>query len=398
MKMSRHWMVLLALMMAPAVMTDCPDGQYAGVDDRCCDACPAGHGLASPCTPAANTTCEPCTEGLTFSAEAGGAPCRACRTCPDEARVASPCNVTRDSECQCERDYYFDARGWTCVPCDMCSHGYGATRPCGARHNTICRKCRNGTFSEMFSKTDACRPCSVCSEKHIMLQPCEPIQDTICLDKDMPYLRNRPSTPAPSSRAELAPSGGTHDNIIPLYCALLGLVIAGLIVYVAIKRMQIHKHQKAAQATPSPALVTADVEGATAHKRLGSDSGIYMEKEFIGNRQAVTPSMKVRHLPKARKHDLETMLNPARLDYKDWRGLAKELGYDAAAVARFERRSNKHGPLRQLFADWGRLDSAVVQSLVNSLQKIGRYDAASTLMTEQYTHPTEILRGYGERV
>lgn len=110
---------------------------------------------------------------------------------------------------------------------------------------------------------------------------------TVCvIDKDMPYLRSRPTTLTPIPRAEPVPPGGTHDNIIPLYCAVLGLVIVGLIVYVGIKRMQIRRHKKASQ-IQAPILVAADAEGGILHKRRGSSNGIYMEKEGRDIRQGV---------------------------------------------------------------------------------------------------------------
>lgn len=78
-----------------------------------------------------------------------------------------------------------------------------------------------------------------------------------------------------------------------------------------------------------------------------------------------------------KKRALEASLNSSRSDTRDWKGLAKELGYEQEQVAKFEMLGKeRHGPTRHLLNDWSKGDFSNVTDLVGVLFKIGRHDSA----------------------
>lgn len=134
---------------------------------------------------------------MTFSDSASKhLPCRACRTCPPNSHMKRECNVTHDAECECDKDHYQELmvneeharhkhgqHQFTCKPCDLCQHGYGAARACSANHNTVCRKCPASTYSSVLSSSAGCLVCTVCRDDQVTLHECTPIQDTVCAGK-----------------------------------------------------------------------------------------------------------------------------------------------------------------------------------------------------------------------
>ena len=205
------------LALPPPLSTDppCPTGeQWSHTADLCCRICAAGTGAIGACVSRASATgdnsnsdndvpvtisnynnngsmervvvngCQQCLEGSTYShGPSHDQPCRACSACPKNARTVSTCNVTHDTVCECEPGlFYLSQRSGQCELCDLCPVGWGASTPCGAG-NTVCRKCQNGTYSDVLDATAPCRPCSVCTEGQRMLQECTATQDTICLSK-----------------------------------------------------------------------------------------------------------------------------------------------------------------------------------------------------------------------
>lgn len=207
------------LAMPPPHSTDrpCPPGeQWSQAANLCCRICPAGTGAIGACVTTASAAaddgnndpdtpvtvsnnnnssssslerlvvngCQQCLDGATFSpGPSHEQACRTCSACPKNARTVSACNATQDTVCECEPGlFYLSERSGQCELCDLCPVGWGASTPCGAG-NTVCRKCQNGTYSDVLDATAPCRPCSVCTEGQRMLQECTPTQDTICLSK-----------------------------------------------------------------------------------------------------------------------------------------------------------------------------------------------------------------------
>lgn len=172
---------------------------------KTCSDCPAGSGVVKLCSgnetenslPDEDTSCSPCEAGVTFSDTASKhLPCRSCRTCPPNSHLKRECNVTHDAECECDKDHFQEfneeharhkhghsGQLFTCKPCDVCQHGFGAARACSANHNTVCRKCPASTYSSVLSSSAGCLVCTVCREDQVTLHECTPIQDTVCAGK-----------------------------------------------------------------------------------------------------------------------------------------------------------------------------------------------------------------------
>lgn len=63
-----------------------------------CTQCPVGSGAASRCTTDADTVCEACMPGKSYSTTADRHPCRPCRTC-GHARIISQCQPHQNTKC-----------------------------------------------------------------------------------------------------------------------------------------------------------------------------------------------------------------------------------------------------------------------------------------------------------
>jgi len=96
-------------------------------------------------------------------------------------------------------------------------------------------------------------------------------------------------------------------------------------------------------------------------------------------------------LASTKKRAFEASLNCSRSDSRDWRGLAKELGFED--ITKFEELGKeRYGPTRHLLNDWSKREASNVSDLVAALFKIGRHDSAyivdSTCIRKHSTMPT----------
>ncbi|KAK3608700.1 hypothetical protein CHS0354_036222, partial [Potamilus streckersoni] len=164
--------------------TGCDVNQFnldsVGGQNRCCDKCLPGYGVVYNCTKENNTVCDTCTDGTFSSHIAHYTTCKGCSSCKN-AYTMHPCNATHDAVCKCHVGFYLASYENTCNLCDLCPAGWGASRSCNYRENTVCTQCSNGTFSNKLSAFARCIPCSKCSENQVLLQRCTTSQDTVCL-------------------------------------------------------------------------------------------------------------------------------------------------------------------------------------------------------------------------
>jgi Death domain len=81
---------------------------------------------------------------------------------------------------------------------------------------------------------------------------------------------------------------------------------------------------------------------------------------------------------------MEVMLN-GRRDQRDWKALARDLGYTSSRIASFEQRAleKQTGPTRHLFADWAKREDSTVANLLQALCNIGRHDVTLVLLPIQ---------------
>jgi len=422
----------------------------------CNSECPAGYATSTPCNATAEASpCEPCEAGVAFNDAAGvDTVCRPCRVCPANSRVISVCDAVSDTQCQCLRDFYQEVRHvkendaagsvdkidgtvanvtqqanstgssdaalvtvTECVACELCAHGWGAARACSPTQNTVCRKCPSGTFSSVLSSTLACSVCSVCRDDQVTLNECTPIQDTVCADKDMGHPSRRVITKPVEAMA--GGSSGEYDNegIISVYCAILGAIVLGLLIYVVMKQWRLRNSaKKLAHFEPrhgGSASVPLNGSDGDKHGGVGvggtqcdiSPCGSRRLNESDGSRGSrgsdsafVAPGSdgytrdvkligldtRLREICTAKRREMEVMLN-ARRDQHDWKALARDLGYTSTRIASFEARAQEKqtGATRHLFADWAKREDSTVENLLRSLVNIGRHDVTLVMLPIQ---------------
>ncbi|XP_044280910.1 tumor necrosis factor receptor superfamily member 16-like [Varanus komodoensis] len=361
---------------------DCENGRFTAAGE-CCHLCPPGYGVAVPCG-SSNTQCEPCQEGVMFSAVASATEaCRPCTVCPGHVHTQEACAPARDRVCAsgCPQGQYLPPGNGShgsraCLPCRLCHEGYGAAEPCGPGTDTTCQKCPEGFYSEVKSSSEPCLACQEqCGENEVMIQACSPFSDTLCMEKELQILKRTEGETRKTSRSLPPPLVEDNGkNIIPVYCSILAAVVVGLLAYVAFKCWTTckQKHQlakaRAGEAGASP-------EG----EKLHSDSGVFLDTHSLQEHHPLSkgkaePRMYA-NLPPHKQEEVERLLErPPHC--KDWRRLATHLGYEEDAVATFGR---GEAPAHTLLSDWSSREGATLEALCTALEAIERADVAENL-------------------
>ncbi|XP_064646883.1 tumor necrosis factor receptor superfamily member 16-like [Lineus longissimus] len=343
----------------------CPDKEYNLEETRCCTKCLPGSGVRKDCTFDNNTYCEPCINERTYSPHTSHTErCRQCRQCGPDAILRRTCNTTHDTICECNQDYYFNESAGECKKCDKCEKGTGVTKICSKNMNTQCSVCKNGTFSDFTSATLGCIPCSACKRDETMIQGCIASQNTLCLRRSDILLPRSTESSGPEE------SSNTGAELIPLYCAIMGLVVVALLAYAVYKHWKLRGKKRRA----------AYLEKEAA-KRTGSDSGVYLDQD----NKLYNSGTKIRDLPPAKKKELEVVLTTEK-EGQNWTHLAKELGYNSSKIEDFRRTDEERGmetPVRYMLVEWAENDSATIGLLVRALKNIGRQDVLKVLQGEQ---------------
>lgn len=294
--------------------------------------------------------------------------CRLCSGCSENAHVKRPCNASQDTVCECNRDFYWDGVKGQCKRCDLCPHGWGAMRSCSPHRNSACRKCLPGTYSSVLSATLACFPCTDCGSRRLVVQQCTQIQDTVCGDDIGDRLL--PKRVVPRIQNSIRRSPGDEDfgyfeetevdhTVWPIYTALLGALVLALLAYVVLKRWH----------CSTPGRSTALRRRSAPQSKSTSDS-----------------TSNFRDVCTTKRRVLEILLNEPRVDGRDWRGLAKELGYDHEQISALESRSRTRGSdncAKRLLNDWARQEGedATIVSLIGALRRLQHFDAVALLLS-----------------
>ncbi|XP_028606130.2 tumor necrosis factor receptor superfamily member 16-like isoform X1 [Podarcis muralis] len=397
--------LLLLLQSLPAQVwarQRCENGRFTSAGD-CCDLCPPGFGVATPCG-SANTKCEPCQGSVTFSSVASATePCQPCSVCPGHALLLDACTPAHDTVCtaSCPRGHYHPAGNGSqgvgqCLPCQVCPEGYGAAMPCGPSSDAVCQRCPDGYYSESKSSLEACQPCrQACGKNEVMIQACTPLSDTLCMDKELQILKRSESearkefpkkTPLLDSESSLAPNASSSEfvpplaednskNIIPVYCSILAAVVVGLVAYVAFKSWTTCKQKKQLAKARAGELVTSP-EG----EKLHSDSGVFLDTHSLQDQHLPKKGHRIEprlytNLPPHKQEEVEQLLE-APAHSKDWRCLANYLGYEEETIDAFGR---GEAPAHTLLSDWSAKEGATLESLYTALAAIERADVAENL-------------------
>ncbi|KAI8492973.1 hypothetical protein Bbelb_289770 [Branchiostoma belcheri] len=390
------------------VSAACPSQHYDS-SGACCSQCPPGEGVSTPCSDGNGTGCTACVPGQTFSnSRSHTEACHECSTCGPNMEVASVCNRTHDTVCECSADFYWDEETEQCERCQICPPGFGALEACSPRQDSGCVACPNMTYSDVDSPRAQCVACTRCTDNQVMLQTCTSISDTICLGyqllpsgcSGLSGCLSRGELPGirafvfrPSGRVRAASHGNKNmpqliggkvgrttpadglltlkdasgQNIIPVYCTIMGAVVVGLIVYVAVKRWKTCHRPQTTKSGAQP----HDVE---AQKHQNNDSGVCVDPCT----SPTSGKTRVSELSAARVRDLVFTLS---LQHPvNWRHLATELGYDIAAIDEFEQ-GNNNGPgaAKAFLVHWSRMENATVENLCEALRAIGRQDVTGLL-------------------
>ncbi|XP_071103435.1 tumor necrosis factor receptor superfamily member 16-like [Haliotis cracherodii] len=373
------WICFLAVIVCCQVMVQCAceKDEYDLNGQQCCTRCPAGSGATQQCTVVNNTSCEQCAEGSTYSPHPSHSqPCLNCTKCPKDAFVKSQCNTTHDTVCECASEYFFSLDTGECKACEICPGGWGISVQCSLNQNSVCDSCPNGTFAREISFTEKCQPCTVCSSDQKMLQTCSPSQDTICLS--VPIYSTNPGgkyhIPNEHTIQKEHKPREKDIDIIPLYCAILGAVVVGLLGYVILVHYRRMKEKR---------LVREPHEDVEYSKASGGDSGIYVEVEHQQkgtNCAIVTCATRIRDLPQAKKRELERCFSQSASQI-EWRGLAKEIGFNSRKISGFESKSKQDSviPMRHMIQEWSKSDAATVGVLIQALKNIGRLDVLRSM-------------------
>nr|XP_060638685.1 tumor necrosis factor receptor superfamily member 16-like [Anolis sagrei ordinatus] len=380
----------------------CEHGHFTLAGD-CCELCPPGFGASVPCG-SANTKCEPCQEGVTFSSVFSATePCWPCSPCPGNVPALEACAPTRDTVCaaRCPRGHFQDLQpgangsrlGGRCVPCQLCPGGYGAAKPCSPSADTTCQKCPPGYYSEVKSAFEPCLPCRrECGPNEVMIQACSPLSDTLCMDKELQILKRtegdpRKDVPKRNPHLDTEGFGNTsspgftaeeEDNskdIIPVYCSILAAVVVGLLAYVAFKCWTTckQKHQLA-KARAGEAVMSPEGE------KLHSDSGVFLDTHSLQEHHPLNKAHRAEprlfvNLPPHKKEEVERLLE-APNHGKDWRRLADRLGYEDETIEIFGR---GEAPAHTLLSDWSSKEGATLEALSAALMAIEREDVVENL-------------------
>lgn len=381
--------VLLQVAVVPltitAVYAECAKNQsevtFNETDTKCCDTCLPGSGVTVKCSSSENTQCQKCVPGVTYSdLNSLTQTCKTCSTCGNNSHfILHPCNETQNTICTCPDGSYYDAKSDQCKFCDLCPAGWGASRRCTTKHNTVCTQCEiNVTFSNKLDPFSKCTPCLTCKETEVALKECSLSEDRICFSMDAGKTpRYNQSVPTVYSQDD-----DDDSDIIPVYCSVLGLVVVGLLGYVVVKhwrRMRAKRRHKA----------PCNHEDVEYSKASGGDSGIFVDNESPKN-YSYTLASRVRDLPLTKRRELEKILSSRQSD--SWKILAKELGYSTKRMTQFESKKSTetNSSFKHMLHDWERRDSSTVGLLVQCLRNIGREDAARVVYIDSLEGRTQL--------
>lgn len=353
-----YWVVVLVTGL------DCREKAYDFNGQRCCSKCSPGYGMVSDCSHGNDTQCRPCLEGKTFSApDWHTGKCQNCSECKKHSHVKEPCTSSHDTICECDVDFFYSYLAKECLLCNLCPIGYGAIIPCSGLQNSVCLKCPIGTYSDVKSATSPCKYCTKCTSRQVEIQPCKDTDDTICYDIPEDY------TSQPTKAKE-----NKDFDVIPIYCAILGAVVLGLLGYVIFKQYTRLKNRKIFKGHD----LHEDVEYS---KASGADSGVFVENEFI-NKQYNQLS-RVRDIPLQKRKEIEKNLAIPRTKGDNWKLLARELGYEEEKIEQFECTSDDPViQVQNMLNHWTKRKHATVGVFIKALTNLNRLDIVRILQND----------------
>ncbi|XP_076023164.1 tumor necrosis factor receptor superfamily member 5 [Genypterus blacodes] len=160
-----HLLLLLStLLVVAAEVPPCdPETQYVQ-NDQCCKKCGPGTKMTSGST-CLDPKCENCKDGEYRDAYTILDKCLLQPYCDQNKNFEVPVKTskTEESTCVCKQGYTCLSK--LCVTCMQhakCGPGYGVQSKGNHTHDTLCRPCPDGTFSDETSEADKCKKRTDC--------------------------------------------------------------------------------------------------------------------------------------------------------------------------------------------------------------------------------------------
>ncbi|XP_067045656.1 tumor necrosis factor receptor superfamily member 16-like isoform X4 [Acropora muricata] len=195
-----------ALLWSCVTVLSCPEGTYEGKNGLCCNLCPQGTHLISPCNNKSQISfCQPCPSQTFMDKENNEAKCLPCTRCEPTQIALLECSANQNRKCGCETGTFLELSFLVCVKCKKCPRGEGVESNCSGSSDTKCAPCLEGrTFSDVESFTEPCKNCTQC-DGMAMNEECSLSRDTIC--------ETASATVAPTTTASTTSSTTSITNV-----------------------------------------------------------------------------------------------------------------------------------------------------------------------------------------
>ncbi|XP_031469408.1 tumor necrosis factor receptor superfamily member 25 [Phasianus colchicus] len=162
---SQQGLVLPSTRTRRSTVKSCPSGMsWIRSVDRCCNQCPPGTFLQTPCTSHGNDNiCVACPAGTFLSHPNTRPKCDACYTCDHQTfqTVVSNCSATSNIACGCESGHFRECQNkddscsdFSCKKCKTCP-GKLLLQPCSDRQDAQCGSCK----PDFYAEGSECHPC-----------------------------------------------------------------------------------------------------------------------------------------------------------------------------------------------------------------------------------------------
>nr|XP_057910433.1 tumor necrosis factor receptor superfamily member 1B [Doryrhamphus excisus] len=219
-----------------------PDREYLlEALSLCCRKCPPGWRLTRDCNETTESVCEPCERDQYMESWNYAPNCFLCAKCKAHKglQFALACSSTVMSKCTCQPGMYCimesdEQRCTECIHHTSCKAGYGVLVPGTATSNVKCKKCSDGTFSNISSAVEPCRPHRICHGRPVLKEGTS-TSDTVCEDHLLPsgHANQSEGTITPTSPGYVPPyskSLGADKELVAAVASVVGAVIFFILI------------------------------------------------------------------------------------------------------------------------------------------------------------------------
>ncbi|XP_029908009.1 tumor necrosis factor receptor superfamily member 1B isoform X2 [Myripristis murdjan] len=205
----------------------------------CCKKCAPGHRLVEQCSDTTNSVCEPCPSDQYLVDWNFSPNCFSCPRCKAKKglQYAQNCSSSTKSKCVCLPGMYcmLDYNAPYCSECakyTTCKPGTGVSIQGTPNSNVKCAQCKEGTFSNKASSTNACQPHTNCQGRAV-LRKGNATSDTVCEPEPLSSTI-LPQSPPAEPRGNFVTSNGsplttaaspTSDPRLPVTSSFSGVMI-----------------------------------------------------------------------------------------------------------------------------------------------------------------------------